>query len=433
MKRIGVWFILVLLVVQIVPISFVSAAQYNFQYDSSGNLIQSSDKYYEYNDFNELERVRANDQNGAIIVEYSYDHEGNRIKKVEYNIDLQFNNRTTYYIDKSFIQIRITNGTVINETYYYDENILIARKDNDGKKFFYHPDHLGSTNLVTNQSGNIVEETFYLPYGEVLEGEGDRFQFTGKEKDSETELNYYGARYYDSELKHFTQADSVLAEVYDPQQLNKYGYARDNPYKYVDPSGNYLSPLDILDYASLVYSTYALFKDPSLENAGFFGLDLVSAAVPVIGGAGFVANGGKFATKIDDVSDAGKITGYGDEAAGAFRNVFGNDNRLILKSDYPRDYAQRLEETSSYLSQNIPDYKFTEHSLNSILGRIDQGRIDSIQSVENALTSGHKYYDPQYNNIVYAKDNVLVHVDPNVNEVITVTEGNVKGGYVKLD
>ncbi|PIN90181.1 hypothetical protein COU57_04350 [Candidatus Pacearchaeota archaeon CG10_big_fil_rev_8_21_14_0_10_32_14] len=145
--------------------------------------------------------------------------------------------------------------------------------------------------------------------------------FTGKEKDSETGLNYYGARYYDSELKYFTQADSVIADVYDPQQLNRYGYARDNPCGYTDPSGNYLSPLDILDYASLVYSTYALFKDPSLENAGFFGLDLLSAAVPVIGGAGFVAKGGKFATKIDDVNIGSNIINDGKSLLTSTKNV----------------------------------------------------------------------------------------------------------------
>lgn len=114
----------------------------------------------------------------------------------------------------------------------------MARKDNSGAKTYYHADHLGSTTLVTNQSGGIVEEEFYLPFGDTLEGSEDsRFLYTGKEKDSGTGLYYYGARYYSSFARQFIQADSVIADVYDPQNLNRYSYVLNNPYKYVDPNG----------------------------------------------------------------------------------------------------------------------------------------------------------------------------------------------------
>ena len=139
-------------------------------------------------------------------------------------------------IGKDFIQIVNSSG-VFNETYYSDEENLIAKKDNNGKIDYYHPDHLGSTNLVTNESGEVVEETFYFPYGEIIEGGESRFLFTGKEKDKNTELYYYGARYYDSFSKHFIQPDSAIADVYNPQDLNRYSYTRNNPYKYTDPTG----------------------------------------------------------------------------------------------------------------------------------------------------------------------------------------------------
>ncbi len=61
--------------------------------------------------------------------------------------------------------------------------------DDDGRKFFYHPDHLGSTDLVTNETGNVVEETTYKPYGEVQSGGQSRFLFTGKELDDTVEGN----------------------------------------------------------------------------------------------------------------------------------------------------------------------------------------------------------------------------------------------------
>lgn len=206
--------------------------EYNLTYDPNGNLIQGFDKYFEYNSFNQLKLVRDDNSTGTIIVEYFYSPGGNRIKKVEYPI-----NTTTYYIDENFIQIVNSSG-IFNTTYYYDGEVLVGRKDSDGKKFFYHPDHLESTNIVTNNSGGIVEETTYLPYGEVMEGGDSRYLFTGKEKDTETGLYYYGTRYYDAYFKHFTQPDSNIKDIYNPQDLNRYVYARNNPYKYTDPSGN---------------------------------------------------------------------------------------------------------------------------------------------------------------------------------------------------
>ena len=92
-------------------------------------------------------------------VESKNDHEGNRIKKISYNIDSAKNNVTTYYPFKEFVHTRITNGTIYNETFIYLYDKLIARVDNNGRKFFYHPDHLGSTSLVTNESGGVVGES----------------------------------------------------------------------------------------------------------------------------------------------------------------------------------------------------------------------------------------------------------------------------------
>ena len=129
--------------------------------------------------------------------------------------------------------------------------------------------------IETNSSGQTEENTFYLPFGEVLSGGSERFGYTGKELDTETNLNYYGARYYDSYFMHFTQADSLLPDIYDPQQLNRYSYVRNNPYKYVDESGNQFDPVSwtvaVVTAGVLIYYTgtaiIAIIQDPSTENA----------------------------------------------------------------------------------------------------------------------------------------------------------------------
>jgi len=99
-----------------------------------------------------------------------FDEIENRIKKTTYNIDDNGNNQTTYYISENFIQTRYTNGTILNETYIYANGKLLAKKDNSNNKQYHHPDHLGSTTLVTNQTGDIIEEEFYLPYGDIYFG-----------------------------------------------------------------------------------------------------------------------------------------------------------------------------------------------------------------------------------------------------------------------
>ena len=91
-------------------------------------------------------------------------------------------------------------------------------------KINYHPDHLGSTAIITNETGSVVEETVYEPFGSVFTGGSDRYLYTGKELDRGTGLEYYGARYYDPKYAQFTQADSIISDIYDPQSLNAYSY-----------------------------------------------------------------------------------------------------------------------------------------------------------------------------------------------------------------
>ena len=214
------------------PISLAATRTINLEYDDSGNLLSSVNQKYEYDEFNQLTRVK--DSSGRVLEEYTYDDQGNRIKKVTHNPD--GTTITTYYPDQDFVRVVDNSGTK-DSVYYHDGLTLLAVKDSSGEMSYYHQDVLGSTTLVTDDSGNTIERTNYAPYGAVLEGGKSRYLYTGKELDS-SELYYYGARYYDPAIMHFTQADTVTGDVYDPLQLNRYSYARNNPYKYTDPNGN---------------------------------------------------------------------------------------------------------------------------------------------------------------------------------------------------
>ena len=230
-------------------------ATVTYSYDANGNLITSGLNCYTYNDANQVSQVK-NCNSNQLIAEYTYDHQGNRIVKKEYeNGTLK---RTIYSPDEQYETKKLANGTTENTTYYYVNNELVARKNSDNTKVFYHHDHLGSTSVTTDSSGVLVEETNYDPYGEISSGgTQSKYLYTGQEKDQETGLNYYGARYYDSHIRRFTQPDTMLPDPYDPQQLNRYAYARNNPLKYTDPSGNFIFIPPAIYLGTIAFSGYA--------------------------------------------------------------------------------------------------------------------------------------------------------------------------------
>ncbi len=147
----------------------------NYTYDAVGNLIQQStgggnlvtgDGYYrEYDDFGRLRAIYEGSSGEVLIEEYVYDGNGERIKTRNYP-----RNETTYTPFREFTMIINSSGQY-NYTYVYDgSDTLVARINPDGSKWYYHADHLGSTTLITNQSGDVIENTFYEPYGAVESG-----------------------------------------------------------------------------------------------------------------------------------------------------------------------------------------------------------------------------------------------------------------------
>jgi RHS repeat-associated protein len=122
----------------------------------------------------------------------------------------------------------------------------LKTKDQTSSLAYYHGDHLGSSNIITDEDGEATSLTEYYPYGstsneQLLDPEAELpdYKFTGKELDASTGFYYYGARYYDPQIGRFISADTIVQAPYDPQSLNRYSYCRNNPVKYIDPSGHF--------------------------------------------------------------------------------------------------------------------------------------------------------------------------------------------------
>jgi len=106
---------------------------------------------------------------------------------------------------------------------------------------FYHLDTLGSVRAVTNAVGDVIRRDDYHAFGEAgTPPMGDPIRFTGKERDAETALDYFGARYYRNLAGRFTTVDPVVdfkQAPENPQRWNRYSYALNDPLKFVDPDG----------------------------------------------------------------------------------------------------------------------------------------------------------------------------------------------------
>jgi len=228
----------VLIALLIVSMPVVHAETLNLVTDANGNLITGDGFFREYNSFNQLVNVRnGSDISAPLLQQFTY-------HPIEERIILKqtFNNSGTsvesiYYWTKTFVEVVNLSGDY-NFTFIYHEGQLVAQELQDVRQFI-HGDHLGSSSIVTNSSGNVVENTTYSPYGEIVTGGViNRFDYTGKEYDSIVADYNFNARKYKAVWGIFTQPDPLLPNIYDPQQLNRYAYGRNNPYNYIDFEGH---------------------------------------------------------------------------------------------------------------------------------------------------------------------------------------------------
>jgi RHS repeat-associated protein len=152
---------------------------------------------------------------------------------------------------------------------------------------FFHNDVSGSPIAATDASGNLVWKESYTPYGMKIlmpqEAEANRIGFAGKPYEADSQLSYMGARYYDSNTARFISVDPKPADPENVHGINRYAYANNNPYRFVDPDGH--SPIDV---AFLAYDLgklgVALYTGVGVSGAAVdVAMSVVGVASPVPG------------------------------------------------------------------------------------------------------------------------------------------------------
>lgn len=126
--------------------------------------------------------------------------------------------------------------------------------------YYFHPDHLGSSTVITDGMGYAYQIFLNLPFGETMAEQRrsgtftNMFKFNGKELDTETGLYYYGARYYNPRTSVWLSVDPIAlwqpvqesehyilgqhnGGYFNPKNMSVYGYTYQNPILYIDPNG----------------------------------------------------------------------------------------------------------------------------------------------------------------------------------------------------
>jgi RHS repeat-associated protein len=222
-------------------------------YDAAGDVTQDNQNKYYYDAEGRI--CEAQSLLTGSMTGYIYDAEGNRVAKGTVqtwgncnpaNNGFEASAETVSILGPGGQQITEmavdASGTVAwQHSNVWVAGSLIGTYDNNGLHFYFD-DWLGTRRAQTDSEGNIEQTCFSLPYGD---GENctpfpTEHLFTGKERDSESGNDYFGARYYASTMGRWLSPDPgwfMFANMLNPQSLNLYNYALDNPLSWIDLDG----------------------------------------------------------------------------------------------------------------------------------------------------------------------------------------------------
>ncbi len=214
-----------------------------------GGVAKTFDEDFVYNYLNLPTKVTeylssGNDPNPDYYY-YKYDEQGFRISK-KIVIDGSVNSNEFYLRDQTGREVAVYNdgGTTLQRINLYGYGLVgYVDKENSDKRYYYIKDHLGSIRQVIHKtvdygSDNVVASKNYQPYGNIIAEYNDgtyfRYDFTEKQLDSEINLHYFGARYYDSGIGRWTTPDPLASKR---QGLSPYQYVQNNPLNRFDTDG----------------------------------------------------------------------------------------------------------------------------------------------------------------------------------------------------
>jgi RHS repeat-associated protein len=348
------------------PHAATDIASSTLSYDDNGNLTSYLGTTYTWDYNNRMLAASTT----ATTTSYIYDHTGMRVKNAN-------GTTTTYTVNKYFEK----TGTVPTE-YLYLGNQLIGTVTNTGASAdlkYVHTDHLGSIQVVTAVTDTIKEVTDPYPFGsvrfDVQNGFNSRKKYTGKEYDADTGLSYLNARYYGGSHGQFLSQDPVFRAIgnpgeiknltkveqdkilMDPQAVNSYSYARNNPIRYSDPEGLWFKEVitrqqSFSDFqVEIGQATQFMTDNNSTWNYAVSNPWEAGAVTGLVGGAAFLTGvpaAAAFSSSLVTVSGVGKAVVVNRLVEGSIYTY--------LSADALGNLSSKLEKASSVKQKDIKSY-----------------------------------------------------------------------------
>ncbi|PQP80799.1 type IV secretion protein Rhs [Paenibacillus sp. PCH8] len=217
-----------------------------YTYDKQGNrLTMQSDKEinaasseYQYDTRNRLTQVTQDTKQ----VGYQYNGDNLLVERTENSVTTRY-----YYDDRAQIiaEAEVHNGTPELKANYIRGAKLEAIKYADGSSAYVQTNGHGDITELRDGDGTLLNKYQYDVWGN-LESKEEKvhnpFLYSGELWDDTTQLQYLRARWYDPNTGRFINEDSYEGELDDPLSLNFYAYVKNNPLRYVDPSGHMVEP-----------------------------------------------------------------------------------------------------------------------------------------------------------------------------------------------
>ena len=359
--------------------SNASGVAVNLAYDTAGNVTDDGNNAYLYDGEGRICAVRHEAVAGfATMTQYIYDAGGTRVAKgaiTNWSAGCDttqngFTPQTVYVLGPSGEQM--TEMSEVSGAWQWQHTNVVAGSlsatyTNDnvasaaGSVYFHLSDWLGTRRQQTDYAGNPVETFFSLPYGDQFDSEvaanapagitdATEHHFTGKERDTESGNDYFGARYYASSMGRFMSPDwapNVQAVPYadftHPQTLNLYQYMRNNPLGGADADGHCPGCDWVISFVSTKAATY-LAQHPEVTQA----LSKVagSLSLKVNAGMGLEESIGKSGFKGSVAASATGFWQFSSKGVSA-----GSDLKLGASIETPLTGLQKVGGTSETISK----------------------------------------------------------------------------------
>jgi RHS repeat-associated protein len=195
---------------------------------------------------------------------------GNRVASIDNGV--RTNYLTTGSLPQVILEYDATGATTADYTYGLD----LIRQRAGGREGYYHTDGVGSTRVITDNVGLILNRYDYDAFGVTVSESGtfgNLFQYAGEQRDR-SGLDYHRARYYNSSTGRFISKDPYGGDMSDPYSQHSYQYAHGNPVRYTDPTGYFSSLGDALAAISL-----ASIIDSVAASVGYVGVKYVTGQI----------------------------------------------------------------------------------------------------------------------------------------------------------